>query len=150
PQLARRPLRRRHGPLQNVSSAGSRSSFRGSRPSIIDAPQREEMWRQCGFHRCGWCFVFGPAERLGEEIFRVPEPGGTLLIIAESYRGSSSEVFYRPVMKLLRASSLSPDDQMELFAKAGYLEVEIFEERSKGWICAVGKKEEKPVQVNRE
>jgi hypothetical protein len=32
------------------------------------------------------------------------------------------------------------DEQRELFAAAGYNAVEIFEERSKGWICGTGSK----------
>jgi hypothetical protein len=43
-------------------------------------------------------------------------------------------------MKLLRTSNLSAGEQRELFVKAGYTEVQIFEELKKGWICGVGKK----------
>lgn len=74
------------------------------------------------------------------EILRVLKPGGTLLIIAESYRGASNDVVLGPVMKLLGSSSLSAQDQRELFTRAGYGDVEVFEERAKGWICVTGKK----------
>jgi ubiquinone/menaquinone biosynthesis C-methylase UbiE len=75
-----------------------------------------------------------------QEILRVLKPGGTLVIIAESYRNGAYDKLQRPVMKLLRSSSLGVEDQRTLFSKAGYTDVQIFEEGSKGWICATGKK----------
>jgi len=74
------------------------------------------------------------------EILRVLRPGGTLIVIAESYKKGANEVLQRPVMKLLRSTNLSVDEQRELFSAAGYNAVEIFEERSKGWICGTGTK----------
>lgn len=74
------------------------------------------------------------------EILRVLKPGGTLVVIAESYKRGSYHALQRPVMKLLKASNLGVDDQRALFSNAGYADVEIFEERRKGWICGVGSK----------
>ena len=74
------------------------------------------------------------------EILRVLKPGGTLIVVAESYGGGSNELLQRPVMKLLKSAILSVEDQRKLFAGAGYCDVEIFEERSHGWICVAGKK----------
>ena len=74
------------------------------------------------------------------EILRVLKPGGTLVVIAESYKGSPHDLVLGPVMRLLGSSSLSAQDQRELFAKAGYGDVEVFENRAKGWICVTGKK----------
>jgi SAM-dependent methyltransferase len=74
------------------------------------------------------------------EILRVLKPAGTLLIIAESYRHGTYNAQQRPVMKLLKSSNLSVDDQRELFLSAGYTDVQIWEERRRGWICAMGKK----------
>jgi ubiquinone/menaquinone biosynthesis C-methylase UbiE len=76
------------------------------------------------------------------EILRVLKPGGTLLVIAESYKKGSTNALQRPVMKLLRSSNLGVYDQRNLFESAGYTSIEIFEERAKGWICCVGKKAE--------
>lgn len=45
-----------------------------------------------------------PGDR--REILRVLKPGGTLVVIAESCRGGSTEVLQRPVMKLLKSSIL--------------------------------------------
>lgn len=74
------------------------------------------------------------------EILRVLKPGGTLIIIAESYKKGALNVLQRPVMKLLRSTNLGVEDQRELFSSAGYTDIQIFEERAKGWICATGKK----------
>jgi hypothetical protein len=35
---------------------------------------------------------------------------------------------------------LSAEEHRELFASAGYVHVQIIEEKHKGWICAIGKK----------
>lgn len=74
------------------------------------------------------------------EILRVLKPGGTLLIIAETYRGGRGSQLTAPIMRLLGSSSLSAEDQRDLFTKAGYIDVQIFEEQKKGWICAKGRK----------
>jgi hypothetical protein len=67
------------------------------------------------------------------------KPGGTLIIIAESYEHGKRDAWKQPVMKLLKSTSLGVDDQRALFTSAGYADVQIFEERSKGWICVTGK-----------
>ena len=74
------------------------------------------------------------------EILRVLKPGGTLIVIAESYKQGALNKLQRPVMKLLRSANLGVEDQRELFSTAGYTDIQIFEERAKGWICAIGKK----------
>lgn len=75
-----------------------------------------------------------------QEVLRVLKPGGTLLIIAETYRNGTGNKFYAPVMKLLGTQTLGVNDQRELFSQAGYRDIEVFEEHSKGWLCASGKK----------
>jgi len=78
-----------------------------------------------------------------QEILRVLKPGGTLIIIAESYKsnkGGRHEEMKERAMELLRAAHLSVDEHRELFSKAGYTDVQIFEEYEKGWICGTGKK----------
>lgn len=75
-----------------------------------------------------------------QEVLRVLKPGGTLVVILESYKKGMRNKLEQPAMKLLGTSNLSADEQRELFVKAGYTDVQIFEELSKGWICGVGKK----------
>ena len=76
-----------------------------------------------------------------KEILRVLAPGGSLLIIAESYRNGRFEAIQRPVMKFLKSTNLSVDEQRELFVDAGYEDVQVLEERSKGWLCATGRRQ---------
>jgi SAM-dependent methyltransferase len=78
------------------------------------------------------------------EILRVLKPLGSLMIIAESYKGGKHDTWKQPVMKLLKSTSLGVDDQRALFSSSGYIDVQIFEERSKGWICVTGKKPANP------
>jgi len=75
-----------------------------------------------------------------QEILRVLKPCGTLIIIAESYKGGRYDKLQQPVMKLLRSTRLSMDEHRKLFLAAGYKDVQIFEERNKGWICGTGRK----------
>jgi ubiquinone/menaquinone biosynthesis C-methylase UbiE len=68
------------------------------------------------------------------EIFRVLKPGGKLIIIAEVYKGATSKVAKdTDGIKLL-----SLDGHRELFADAGYSDIQVIEDRAKGWMCALG------------
>ena len=73
------------------------------------------------------------------EIRRVLKPGGTLIIIAESYRGSRFDALQRVIMKPLKSAHLSADEHRELFTTAGYSDVRVIEHRGRGWICAIGR-----------
>lgn len=75
-----------------------------------------------------------------QEILRVLKPGGTLVVIAESYKKGATNALQRPVMKLLKSSNFGVDEHREAFLAAGYTDVQIWEQRSRGWICVSGKK----------
>ena len=76
-----------------------------------------------------------------KEVRRVLKPGGKLLVIAENYKGGRFDWFEGPVMRFLLGSSrLGPQDQRSLFEGSGYTDIQIAEERRKGWICIVGTK----------
>jgi SAM-dependent methyltransferase len=74
------------------------------------------------------------------EILRVLKPGGTLLIILESYAKGRFGTVQGSALRLLGGANLSAEQERELFASAGYSGIEIFEEKSKGWLCVTGKK----------
>lgn len=74
------------------------------------------------------------------EILRVLKPSGKLVVIAEMYKGGKYDWLKWPVMWLLRSSYLSVSDHHELFAAAGCVNVEIFEDTHKGWICGIATK----------
>jgi SAM-dependent methyltransferase len=75
------------------------------------------------------------------EILRVLKPGGTLAIIAETYKkGGAYNKVQRSALNLLKTADMSADDQKDLFLAAGYTNVQIFEEHKRGWLCATGRK----------
>ncbi len=75
------------------------------------------------------------------EVMRALQSGGTFLLAAEAYRGQKNDWIHRPAMRLvLRAAYLSVEEHRQLLVDAGYARVEVFEDRSRGWICAVGRK----------
>jgi len=76
------------------------------------------------------------------EIFRVLKAGGKLTVIAEIYRGANTRVAklaerYAPRTGM---TLLDVGEHRELFAKTGYSDVQIIEERDRGWICGIGRK----------
>ena len=78
------------------------------------------------------------------ELFRVLKPGGELLIVSEIYRGGKhvEGVRQKILEKHIAAQMnlLTPDEHRDLFTRAGFSNVQIFEEQAKGWISAIGKK----------
>jgi ubiquinone/menaquinone biosynthesis C-methylase UbiE len=76
------------------------------------------------------------------EVLRVLKPGGTLILIAEVYKGANTTLS-RLAEKYASGTGmklLSVDEHRKLFINAGYSEVQVIEERNKGWICGIGKK----------
>jgi ubiquinone/menaquinone biosynthesis C-methylase UbiE len=76
------------------------------------------------------------------ELLRVLKPGGVLIIIAEVYKGANT-VTAKLAEKYALLSGmklLTANEHRELFANAGYSDIQIIEEPRKGWICGIGKK----------
>lgn len=77
------------------------------------------------------------------EVQRVLKPGGTLIIIAEAYKGGKYDKLLQRLEELKRVmtySHLSVDEHRGLFSEAGYSKVQVFEEYDKGWICGIGRR----------
>src|SRR5215469_13793598 len=76
------------------------------------------------------------------EVLRVLKPGGALILIAEVYKGANTTVSRLAEKYASRTGMnlLSVDEHRKLFIHAGYSEVQVIEERNKGWICDIGKK----------
>ena len=74
------------------------------------------------------------------EVLRVLKPGGSLVLIAETYKGQAFSLAVRLPMMLLRAKYLTVDEHREAFTAAGFRDLSVSVERWKGWICVVGKK----------
>ena len=78
------------------------------------------------------------------ELSRVLKPGGTLIIIAEAYKGGKHDKQIQKLVDAMKSinytyAHLSPDEHRQLFSYAGYTDVQLFEDRDKGWICCLGK-----------
>jgi ubiquinone/menaquinone biosynthesis C-methylase UbiE len=76
------------------------------------------------------------------EVFRILAPGATFCLIAEIYRGGAG--LPGRVAELYAAKSgvplLTLEEHRELLEATGYSNVQIFEQRQKGWVCATGLK----------
>jgi ubiquinone/menaquinone biosynthesis C-methylase UbiE len=76
------------------------------------------------------------------EVLRVLKPGGTLIIIAEIYKGAQTATakLAEKYLPLSGMALLSVDEHRELFANTGYSDIQVITEPRKGWICGVGRK----------
>jgi ubiquinone/menaquinone biosynthesis C-methylase UbiE len=76
------------------------------------------------------------------ELLRVLKPGGTLIIIAEIYKGAATKTarLAEKYLPLSGMTLLNVNEHRDLFANAGYSNIEVIEESGKGWICAIGRK----------
>jgi ubiquinone/menaquinone biosynthesis C-methylase UbiE len=76
------------------------------------------------------------------EIFRVLKPGGTLILIAEIYKGANTTTARLAEKYASQAGMtlLSVDEHRDIFKNAGYSDVEVIEKHDKGWICGIGRK----------
>ncbi len=61
------------------------------------------------------------------EILSVLKPGGTLAVVAETYKGGSRDVVLGTAMRLFGSPSLGVKEHRELFLQVGYTDVEVFE-----------------------
>jgi len=76
------------------------------------------------------------------EVFRVLKPGGAFIVIAEVYKGANrmAEHLAKHGAKQAGMNLLSVEEHRELFARTGYAEIQVVENRDKEWLCGVGKK----------
>ena len=76
------------------------------------------------------------------EVLRVLRPGGRLILIAEVYKGSaaSTSKAAERYSEKTGMALLSIEEHRELLTNAGYSDLQIVTEPSKGWICCIGSK----------
>ena len=75
-----------------------------------------------------------------QEVLRVLKPNGNLIVIVESYDQGTHNRLQKPIMKLLKSTSLNVDEHRSVFSVAGYTDIQVHEERAKGWLCCTGRK----------
>ena len=78
-----------------------------------------------------------------QEVLRVLKPGGTLLLIAETYKRERSAAFLMIPMLLLQAHYLTLDEHCALLNQAGFADVAIDHEPRRGWMCGVARRSPK-------
>jgi ubiquinone/menaquinone biosynthesis C-methylase UbiE len=76
------------------------------------------------------------------EVLRVLKPGGTLVVIAEIYKGMTTRAgkFVEKYASQTGMTLLSVAEHRELFSSTGYSDVQVVEKREQGWICGIGRK----------
>ena len=76
------------------------------------------------------------------ELLRVLKPGGTLILIAEVYKGMTTGTGKLAEKYASRTGMtlLSVAEHRELFSNTGYSDVRVVEKRENGWICGIGRK----------
>ena len=76
------------------------------------------------------------------ELLRVLRPGGKLIVIAEIYKGATTKTakLAEKYLPLSGMTLLNVNEHRDLFATAGYSDIEVIDESGKGWICAKGRK----------
>jgi len=74
------------------------------------------------------------------EVRRVLRPKGRVVIIAEAYRGQRLGAADALAMRVLGGKLLSPDEHRDVLLAAGFIDVSVFEDRKRGWLCVVGEK----------
>jgi hypothetical protein len=79
------------------------------------------------------------------EVLRVLKPGGTLVLIAEVYKGGKKDRQVQRFAEVMQRmnftySNLTVGEHRDLFRKAGFSEVRVIEEYDQGWFCGIGRK----------
>ena len=76
------------------------------------------------------------------EVWRVVKPGGSLAIICEVYKGAATAMAKMVEKHAAKTGMkvLAPEELRTLLATAGFVEVQVFTDAPRGWVCAIGRK----------
>lgn len=73
-----------------------------------------------------------------KEVLRVLKPSGRIVIIGGEYKGGKYDERNASFVKAGDMTYLTLAEHREVLEKAGFLEVTIYEDYSKGWMCVAG------------
>jgi len=73
-----------------------------------------------------------------QEILRVLKSGGKLIIISSVYEGGKYDKRNHQYAELLKIAFPSLNELHEIFLRAGYSEIQMFEKYNRSWICGIG------------
>ncbi|MGH7619390.1 MAG: class I SAM-dependent methyltransferase [Gemmatimonadaceae bacterium] len=76
------------------------------------------------------------------EGLRVLKPGGRMAVIAEFYNGGRHAKYAARLGEWTRIAILDVEQHRAMFTDAGFADVLIDEEGSRGWLCCIGAKAE--------
>jgi ubiquinone/menaquinone biosynthesis C-methylase UbiE len=76
------------------------------------------------------------------EVFRVTKPTGTVILIAEVYKGARTTLARLAEKNAPRVGMtlLSANEHSDLCKNAGFSDVRVIERQDKGWICCIARK----------
>jgi len=74
------------------------------------------------------------------EVRRVLKPGGRLAVIAEFYDGGKHAKYADRLSKAIGIASLTLDQHRDMLATADFTDVQVIEDKRRGWLCALGTK----------
>lgn len=74
-----------------------------------------------------------------KEVLRVLKPAGTFAVMGEAYKGGKYEKRNRKLIEMGDMAYHSPDELCDILLKAGFSDVQSYEEYDKGWLCCIGK-----------
>lgn len=74
------------------------------------------------------------------EAHRVLKSGGRMAVIAEFYNGGKHAKYADRLAQFTTMAVLDVDQHRRMFTDAGFVDVDVDEERSRGWLCVVGTK----------
>jgi hypothetical protein len=75
-----------------------------------------------------------------QEILRVLKPGGKLIIIGSAYEGGKDDKRNQKYAELIEIACPGVNELGEIFLRAGYSKVQMFEKYNRGWMCGIGRK----------